>query len=340
MMSVFEPTYRELLRSGELSRRAGLLERMLVACHICPWDCDVDRSLGTRSTRKGVCCSDYNPVVAAHVPHFGEEPALVGAGGVGNIFFGRCNLRCVYCQNYQISQGELGDEVSIDDLAAMMLELQTKGCEAIGLVTPTHFVPQIVKALVVAAEGGLRLPLVYNSNAYDSPEVLRLMEGIVDIYLPDLKYSDDAAGRRYSRAKDYPRRAREAIREMHRQVGSRLWTDDAGVARRGLIIRHLVLPGGLAGTKDVLRWIRDELGTKVTLSILAQYYPNHRAAGFPPLHRPLTAAEYQEVLELVEELGFKNGWVQDLESRDCYRPNFDRRDKPFEVWPGRISRRQ
>lgn len=339
MIPIFEPSYRELLRSGELRRRVEMLEEMLAACNICPWECGVDRRPGASSSccpaapsgPKGVCRSGYNPIVAAHVPHFGEEPALVGVGGVGNIFFGNCNLRCVYCQNYQISQEGSGDEVSIDDLAGMMLELQEKGCEAVGLVTPAHFVPQIVRALTIAAERGFRLPLVYNTNAYDSPGVLRLLEGIVDIYLPDLKYSQDTAGLRYSRVGNYPRQAREAIREMHRQVGSTLWLDDDGAARRGLIIRHLVLPGGLAGSRDSLQWLRDELGTKVTISLLAQYYPAHRAAEFPPLDRPLTSAEYQEVLELMEELGFENGWVQDLESRDCYRPDFVRRDKPFEV---------
>jgi putative pyruvate formate lyase activating enzyme len=300
---------------------------MLSSCTVCPHDCGNNRLQGEIAR----CYSGLLPIVSAYTPHFGEEPALVGTGGVGNIFFGNCNLRCVYCQNSLISQNhreERKNEVSIERLAAMMLELQEKGCHEIGLVSPTHFVPQIVAALCIAAEGGLALPLIYNTNAYDSVEVLRLLDGIIDIYLPDLKYADDDMGYAYSKVGEYARHARAAVVEMHRQVGSEVRMED-GLIRRGLIIRHLVLPNDIAGSAESLRWIRDTLGERTTLSVMAQYFPTHKALTTPLLDRKIRQGEYEKVLSLLDRLGMDNGWAQEFEASEYYRPEFEDRSRPF-----------
>ena len=272
--------------------------------------------------------------MSAYCQHFGEEPALGGTNGVGNIFLGNCNLRCVYCQNYQISQNwkvEKKNEVSFERMAEMMLELQAKGVHAIGFVSPTHFVPQIVRALSIAIPRGLNLPLVYNTNAYDSVEVLKLLDGIFDIYLPDLKYSDDDFGYRYSKVKSYSGISRAALKEMHRQLGSDLLLDDNGLVKRGLIIRHLVLPNDIASSDDTLRWIAHELDNRVTLSVMSQYYPTHKALTTELLDRRIRESEYEKVLSLLDKYGFENGWAQEFESHDYYRPDFTDRIEPFKV---------
>ncbi len=327
-MQAFVPSYIELMRSGELQRLAGVLEAMLGACRICPHECGNDR-LRNELAR---CYSGYLPVVSAYTPHFGEEPLLVGTHGVGNIFFGNCNLRCVYCQNYLISQNhreERRNEVSFERLAEMMLDLQARGCHAIGLVSPTHFVPQIIRSVDIAASAGLHLPLIYNTNAYDSVEILRLLDGIIDIYLPDLKYSDDEMGYAYSKVKEYTRHARASILEMHRQVGSELVIGDDGLVKRGLIIRHLVLPNDIAGSGDSLRWVRSALGPSTTLSVMAQYFPTHKALTTPLLDRKIRQGEYERVIELLDRLGMENGWAQEYEASEYYRPEFEDRDRPF-----------
>lgn len=324
----FEPSYLKLHESGELQRRVEILDRMLTSCDICPLDCKVDRKQGEIAR----CYSRYLPIVSSYCPHFGEEPPLVGTNGAGNIFFGNCNLRCVYCQNYQISQNykiELKNEVSFERLAEIMLELQDKGCHNIGLVSPTHFVPQIVKSLEIAAVKGLRLPVIYNTNAYDSVEVLRLLDGIVDIYLPDLKYAYDADGYSYSKVKEYTKSARLALKEMHRQVGSDLVITDDGLLKRGLLIRHLVLPNDLAGSRETLQWIADELGNDVALSVMSQYYPTNKAESIVLLNRHIRESEYDKVLALLDEFGFENGWMQNFESQDYYKPDFTNRIEPF-----------
>jgi putative pyruvate formate lyase activating enzyme len=324
----FVPSYIALHRSGELRARADTLRGMLASCRICPHDCGNNRLRGEIAR----CYSGELPVVSAYTPHFGEEPALVGTHGVGNIFFGNCNLRCVYCQNYLISQNhrvERKNEVSIERLAQMMLELQEKGCHGIGLVSPTHFVPQIVMALESAASAGLRLPLIYNTNAYDSREVLRILDGIVDIYLPDLKYGDDEMGREYSKIDGYATHARRALIEMHRQVGSGLVRGEDGLVNRGLIIRHLVLPNDIASSRETLTWIRDTLGADTTLSVMSQYFPTHRALTMPLLDRKVRVSEYEKVIDLLEKLGMENGWAQEFEASDYYRPEFEDRDRPF-----------
>jgi putative pyruvate formate lyase activating enzyme len=324
----FVPSYIALHSSGELRARAGTLRAMLGSCRICPHDCGNDRLRGEIAR----CYSGELPVVSAYTPHFGEEPALVGTHGVGNIFFGNCNLRCVYCQNYLISQNhrvERKNEVTIDRLAEMMIELQEKGCHGIGLVSPTHFAPQIVMALDRAAGAGLRLPLIYNTNAYDAPGVLRLLDGVIDIYLPDLKYGDDAMGREFSKVDGYAAHARRAVLEMHRQVGSGLVMGEDGLVKRGLIIRHLVLPNDIASSRETLTWIRDMLGPDTTLSVMSQYFPVHRALTMPLLDRKVRESEYHKVLDVLESLGMENGWAQEFEASDYYRPEFEDRDRPF-----------
>lgn len=324
----FVPSYLTLYLTGGLRSRVEALEAMLGTCTLCPHNCGNNR-LKNEIAR---CHSGYLPIVSAYAPHFGEEPALVGTHGVGNIFFGNCNLRCVYCQNSLISQNhneERGNEISCERLAEMMLELQEKGCHTIGLVSPTHFVPQIVRSVEIAAGRGLTLPLIYNSNAYDSVEVIRMLDGIVDIYLPDLKYSESDLAYQYSRIKEYPQRAREAIKEMHHQVGSELLLGDDGLVKRGLIIRHLVLPNDIAGSSDALRWIKSELGGHTTLSLMSQYFPTHKALTMPLLDRKVRQSEYEKVLALLHDLGMENGWAQEYEASEYYKPEFEDRNRPF-----------
>ena len=300
---------------------------MLASCTICPHECGNNR-LGNEIAR---CYSGLLPIVSAYTPHFGEEPGLVGTHGVGNIFFGNCNLRCVYCQNHLISQNsreERKNEVSIERLAGMMLELQERGCHEIGFVSPTHFVPQIVAAVACAADEGLSLPLIYNTNAYDAVEVLRLLDGVIDIYLPDLKYADDAMGYQYSKVREYARHARAALVEMHRQVGSDLRMEE-GLVRRGLIIRHLVLPNDIAGSKESLGWIREALGPRTTLSVMAQYFPAHKALTTPLLDRKIRESEFDRVLVLLDRFGMDNGWTQEFEASEYYKPEFEDRSRPF-----------
>ncbi len=325
----FVPSYIALHRSGELARRADALDALLDSCSLCPLLCGNNRHTNERAR----CYTGLLPVVSSYTPHFGEEPGLVGTHGAGNIFFGNCNLRCVYCQNHQISQNhrvEAMHEVSIERLAEIMLELQVRGCHWIGLVSPTHVVPQIVRALCVAVEGGLRVPLIYNTNGYDSVEVLRLLDGIIDVYLPDLKYAEEEFGFTYSKVHDYPGHARAAVQEMYSQVGADLVRDEQGLVRRGLIIRHLVLPNGLAGSRDTLRWVASTLSPHVTLSIMAQYYPAHRASRTPLLDRNVRESEYNRVLEDLDALGMDRGWVQEFGSAEQYRPEFARREDPFD----------
>jgi len=325
----FVPSYIALHRSGELARRADALDALLDSCSLCPLLCGNNRHANDRAR----CYTGLLPVVSSYTPHFGEEPGLVGTHGAGNVFFGNCNLRCVYCQNHQISQNhrsEQAHEVSIDRLAKIMLELQGRGCHWIGLVSPTHVVPQIVRALCLAVERGLHVPLIYNTNGYDSVEVLRLLDGIIDVYLPDLKYAEEEFGYRYSKVHEYPRHARAGVQEMYRQVGADLVRDEQGLVRRGLIIRHLVLPNGLAGSRETLRWIASTLSPQVTLSIMAQYFPAHRASVTPLLDRNVRESEYNRVLEELDTLGMDRGWVQEFGSADHYRPAFAQREDPFD----------
>ena len=326
-----EPSYVELLKTGELASRADRLMDMLRVCRICPRDCDVNRL----NNEVAACYSGLLPIVSTSTPHFGEEPALVGTGGAGNVFLGLCNLRCVYCQNYQISQTfkeQRANEVSFDRLAEIFLELQERGCHNINWVSPTHFAPQLAKSLSIAALKGLRLPIVYNTNAYDAVEVLRLLDGIVDVYLPDLKYSDDEAGREYSKVTEYVRHSRAAIREMYRQMGDRLEYDDNGLLRRGLIIRLLVLPNDIAGISESLRWISSDLSPKVSVSLMAQYFPTNKVAleRYPLISRKIRWSEWLSAIEQMDSLGMDEGWQQDFDSAaEYYRPDFGDTKLPF-----------
>ena len=326
------PGYLELLASGELERRVERLYALLASCTVCPRDCGNNRLENVLAS----CASGLHPVVSSYTAHFGEEPALSGTRGAGNIFFGNCNLRCVYCQNYQISQdfaAQRKNEVSVERLAGMMLELQERGCHNIGLVSPTHYAPQAAKAILLAARGGLRLPIIYNTNAYDSVEVLRLLDGIVDIYLPDFKYADSASGWLYSKVPDYAERSREALIEMHRQKGSRLLFDEEGVLASGLLVRMLVLPENAAGIAESLAWIAETLSPRVAISLMSQYYPIHRAAAnekYSTLSRSITAAEWEDALAALEAHGMENGYHQEFETaHKYYRPDFRDRETPF-----------
>jgi putative pyruvate formate lyase activating enzyme len=329
---MFEPKFIELHRAGELEKRVERLEKLLESCTICPKDCGNNRL----RDEIAACYSGRLPIVSSYTAHFGEEPALSGTNGAGNIFFGNCNLRCVYCQNYQISQTwktQKKNEITHERLAEMMLELQSKGCHNIGFVSPTHFVPQMARAILIAAENGLRLPIVYNTNAYDSVEVLKLLDGIVDVYLPDLKYADSDAGFQFSKVRDYAVHARNAIKEMFRQIGDALVFDENNLLKRGLVIRLLVLPNDLAGIEENLNWIKNELSPKVAISLMAQYYATNKAATderYILLSRRINEREWSKAVEIVEELGFEEGFMQEYESAShYYRPDFTDPEKPF-----------
>jgi putative pyruvate formate lyase activating enzyme len=294
-----EAAYVGLCRSGELERRAAKAAVRLEACDICARRCGVNRRL---SSEGAGCHTGGNAWVSSYGPHFGEEDPLVGSMGSGTIFFTWCNLRCQFCQNYEISQAGDGREVEPGELARMMLALQSQGCHNVNLVSPSHVVPQILAALVLAAGIGLRLPLVYNTGGYDALETLALLDGVVDIYMPDMKYGDAEVARRYSGVGRYPEINRAAVREMHRQVGD-LTMDDRGVAVRGLLVRHLVLPEGLAGTAETVRFLRDEVSPQTYINVMQQYRPCYRAQELPPLDRPVTRAEYAAAVRLAEEAG-------------------------------------
>jgi putative pyruvate formate lyase activating enzyme len=330
-----EPEYLALYRSGELERRAQVLEARLRSCDICPRECGVNRLEG----ELGFCRSAHLPIVAAVCAHRGEEPAISGSRGSGTIFFANCNLRCVYCQNHQISQNfkrQKAGEISPHILAERMLYLQDElGCHNINFVSPSHFVSQLVRAVLEAVPMGLHLPLVYNTSSYDSVSTLKELEGIISIYLADLRYASDKWGWKFSRVSNYVARARAAIREMHRQVGD-LVVDAEGIAQRGLVVRHLILPNRIAGSRDSLTWLVDEISPTVTVSIMAQYFPTHHAPKIPLLAREITREEYAEVMGLVEELGIENGWVQEMGASESYLPDFARDGHPFESTMGKL----
>ncbi len=291
MVSDFEPAYLALLRSGELKLRVEAAYRRLHACDLCGRECRVDRY-----ERTGSCKTGIRAVVSSYGPHFGEEDPLRGYRGSGTIFFAWCNLNCQYCQNYEISQLGHGEEVEPEELATMMLSLQRQGCHNINLVSPTHVLPQILAALLIAAQAGLNLPLVWNTGGYDSLAALALLDGVVDIYMPDMKYADEEIAYRYSRVRNYPAVNQAAVKEMHRQVGD-LVMDEEGIALRGLLVRHLVLPGGLAGTAEVTRFLAQEVSVNTYFNLMDQYRPCYKAASLPPLDRPITRAEYEQALE-------------------------------------------
>jgi putative pyruvate formate lyase activating enzyme len=297
-MSDYEPGYIRLCESGELSKRAEELASRLASCDLCPRDCGADRPAG----ELGECQTGAAAEVSSHGPHFGEESPLVGTGGSGTIFFTGCNLACQFCQNCDISQMGRGRAVSAEELASIMLELQNAGCHNVNLVSPTHVVAQMVGAVALAAERGLRLPLVYNSGGYDSVETLGRLDGIVDVYMPDMKYSDDDAGLKYSGVRGYWKVNSAALREMHRQVGD-LELDETGVARRGLLVRHLVLPNATAGSREIVKFIAAELSCDTYVNIMDQYRPCYNAHNFHELSRRPTVAEMEQVFRWAAEEG-------------------------------------
>jgi putative pyruvate formate lyase activating enzyme len=292
------PSYLALYEQGILADRIRAAQEILRECTICPRLCRVDRF----TSRAGKCRTNALPVVSSHHPHFGEEAPLVGRHGSGTIFFTSCSLRCVFCQNWEISHLMLGEEVSHPRLAQMMVELQALGCHNINFVTPTHMVPQILAALPYAIETGLRIPLVYNTGGYDRVETLRLLDGVIDIYMPDIKYMDPAHAKRYSGAEDYPYIVRAAVQEMHRQVGD-LKLDERGLAVRGLLVRHLVMPGGVAGTREVMRFLAREVSPDTYVNLMDQYWPCGQAGRFPEIARPITQDEFEVAMEATREEG-------------------------------------
>lgn len=298
-----------ILSGIELHERIEQAYKLLEACRVCPRACGVNR---LKDDKLGFCRSGLDPVVSSVSPHHGEEPPLSGTKGSGTIFFTNCNLRCVYCQNYPISQMGNGAERTVGELACQMTWLQEQGCHNLNLVTPTHFVPQILKALGIARERGFDLPIVYNTSGYESLETLRLLDGIIDVYLPDMRYNDNAVALKYSTAPHYVEINRAAIHEMYRQVGN-LATDDEGIAKRGLIIRHLVLPGGLSGTEGVMKFLAEEISKDVYISLMSQYFPAYKTGEFPEINRRITEAEYDAAYESKMKYGLKNGWVQEFE---------------------------
>jgi putative pyruvate formate lyase activating enzyme len=295
------------MKSRRAREAAKLLTSALKKCSICPRRCGVDRTKGKR----GYCRAGLKAAAYSYSPHHGEEPPLSGTRGSGTIFFAHCNMRCVYCQNYYFSQLDNGKEVSTERLSAMMLELEGLGCHNINLVSPTHFVPQIVAALAMAFEKGLAIQILYNTGGYDLPETVKMLEGIIDIYMPDMRYADNKMAARYSDAADYVERNRACVKEMHRQVGA-LSLDKYGVAERGLIIRLLALPEDISGTRRSLAFIADEISKATYLSIMSQYYPTYRAYEFRELSRRVTAGEYANIVDEAKKLGLNNGWVQGM----------------------------
>jgi putative pyruvate formate lyase activating enzyme len=301
MITIVTAAYLKLAGSGELAERARLAWKRLEDCDLCARYCRVDR---LRTIKGAVCRTGSRAVVHSHGPHHGEEDPLRGRRGSGTIFFSWCNLRCVYCQNWDISQKGLGKEVEADELARMMLDLQAQGCHNINFVTPSHVVPQIIAAIAIAADRGLVLPLVYNSGGYDSLEALELLDGIIDIFMPDMKYGDAGNAHRYSHVRNYVAVNRAAVREMHRQVGD-LVLDDNGIAVRGLLVRHLVLPENIGGTDSIFAFLATEVSVNTYLNIMDQYRPCYRAEENAPLDRRVTDREYAQALAWAETAGLR-----------------------------------
>ena len=311
------------LSYDQLKEKADKLRAIYKNCVLCPWDCRIDRTAG----KLGVCKSSDKVKVSSAAPHFGEEPMISGTKGSGTIFFSNCNLRCTYCQNYQISQEGLGNEITDDALAGLMLDLQKKGCHNINLVSPTHYLPNIVSALGIAIQKGLNIPIVYNSNGYEKTETLEILDGLIDIYLPDIKYSKNDVAVKLSNAPKYVEYNKAALKEMYRQVGN-LELDSNSIAVKGLLIRHLVLPNDLAGSQKSFQFLASELSKDVHIGIMAQYKPCFKATDDPDLGRKINSNEYRRALRLAKEAGLHNILTQELGSSSFFVPDFKKAD-PF-----------
>ena len=305
----FEPAYLQTQRKGKFPEKIEKAFKILEKCTLCPRNCGVNRLEG----EKGICGAGYLPEVSSSSPHFGEERPLVGRHGSGTIFMTHCNLKCLFCQNYSISHLGQGREVSFKRLAEMMVELERLGCHNINFVSPTHYVPQILKAIFLAVDRGLSVPLVYNTGGYDSLETLKLLAGVIDIYMPDFKYSQKDVAQEYSKAPDYPQKARVALKEMQRQVGD-LILDERGIALRGLLVRHLVLPQGLAGTREAMHFLASEISKNVYVNIMDQYYPCGDMPLHSPLNRRITREEYNEASDAANKEG-----ITRLDKREKFR---------------------
>lgn len=299
-MGNFTPAYVALLESGELAARVQQANQQLQSCNLCAWNCRTNRV----KEKTGVCQAGVLPRVSSAFAHLGEEAPLRGWAGSGTIFFARCNMRCVFCQNHELSHGGEGTDISTERLAALMLELQDAGCHNINFVSPSHFVAPLLEAVLIAAAAGLRLPLVYNTGGYDSQTALKLLDGVIDVYMPDMKYGDPAVGKQYSTTPHYPRHNKAAVRTMHRQVGD-LVLDEQGIAQRGLLVRHLVLPDDLAGTRQVMRFLAQEISPDTYINIMGQYRPAYKTArhDMGPLSRPVTRAEVRAARQIAQDAG-------------------------------------
>ncbi len=296
------PSYLTLYDNGELARRAKNAVEALSECRLCPRQCGADRIHGGQPLP--YCQTSRIAVLSSAFAHHGEEACLSGINGSGTIFFCHCNLRCTFCQNFDISWQGRGWETTAGEIAGLMLDLQNQGCHNINFVTPTHVVPQILEALVLAAADGLHLPLVYNSGGYDSVDTLRMLDGVIDIYMPDFKFWDPAVSKQLANAENYGEIARAAIKEMHRQVGD-LVLDERGIARRGLLVRHLVMPSGLAGTREVMHFLAQEISPETYVNVMAQYHPSGHAGRYPSINRRITGTEYAEAISIAREEGLR-----------------------------------
>ena len=306
-MSQHLPGYIKFSANGVLQARVNEAYAHLAICDVCALRCPVNRLAG----KLGACRTGERVKISSFAPHHGEEYPLSGWNGSGTIFFTRCNLKCVYCQNHDISQTDFGEDMEIEDIAVIMLKLQEYGCHNINFVSPSHVIPQIMAAILIAANAGLHIPLVYNTGGYDSLQMLKLLEGVIDIYMPDMKYSAPEHGLKYSRIPNYPEVNQAAVKEMHRQVGD-LRVDSSGIAVRGLLIRHLVLPNALAGTEKIVKFIADELSPNTYLNLMDQYRPAYKAHIYPELNRLITAQEYRSAVELANTAGLHRSDGRDV----------------------------
>jgi len=300
------PSYLESSRSGKLKIVTEKLFASLKSCDICPRSCKVNRLEG----KSGFCKTAVLPKVYSFMSHYGEEPPVSGSRGSGTIFFSHCNMGCVYCQNYEFSQSGKGREYEFSELAQIMLTLQESGCHNINLVTPTHVLPQILKALELAIAGGLKIPLVYNTSGYESSQILKMLDGVVDIYLADMRYADREISRKLSLAPDYPQRNREAVKEMHRQASPAEFNEE-GLIKKGLIIRHLVLPNHASGTDKIMQFIAKDISADTYISLMSQYLPYYKASAYPQISRRLNNDEYEEAKKILEQYNLLNGWIQE-----------------------------
>lgn len=292
---------------------------LLKSCSLCPRNCRVNRLEG----KTGVCRAGANPKVALASVHMWEEPCISGTKGSGTVFFSHCNLKCVFCQNFDISQEDFGREITIEELAQLFINQQNKGVHNISLVSPTQYLVQIEQAITIAKQNGLNIPVIYNSNGYESVEELKFLEGLIDVYLPDLKYAEDDLGKKYSGVNDYFEKASKAILQMYSQVGAPIFDGD-GIIKKGLIIRHLILPGQLENSKKVLQWIRANLPNDIYISLMGQYTPMYKAYDYPELSRRLYKREYDEIIDYFFEIGLENGFAQELSSaKKVYTPKFN-----------------